>query len=87
MANDSEAVIDEIRKAIVHAGKLKIEPGQIGVDQKLYGPESLGLHSIDIFDLVTDLETRFGITVTDEEIPKLNTITEIVALLESRRNG
>jgi acyl carrier protein len=87
MTDASPPTIDEIRKAIVHAGRLKIEPDAIGVDHKLYGPESLGLHSIDIFDLVTDLETKFGINVPDEEIPKLNSVSDILAFVEARRNA
>ena len=87
MTDASQATIDEIRKAIVQAGRLKIEPEAIGLDDKLYGPESLGLHSIDTFDLVTDVETKFGVTVPDDEIPKLNSVSAILAFVQNHRNG
>jgi|JI8StandDraft_1071087.scaffolds.fasta_scaffold42616_2 acyl carrier protein len=78
---------DEVRRVIVESAKLKCRPEEIRSDQPLHGPSSLGLHSLDIFELVLELETRLGVEIKDEEIPGLNSIAAIVALIESRRAG
>lgn len=87
MAEGTNPLVEEIRQVIVRAARLEIAPGDIGLDQPLHGPDSVGLTSIDVFDMVTDLEGQLGIQVPDEEIPKLNSVAAIVAFVESRRNG
>lgn len=44
--------------------------------------EELGADSIDLFDLVSDLEEKFEISVPDEEFEKIGTIQDIVDLVE-----
>ena len=60
---------DELRKDIkgllVETLMLRREPDSIGDDTPLFGPEGLGLDSIDTVTLLAELEKRFGITVRD----------------------
>lgn len=84
--NDSTSnLADDIRRTIVETVGKGFKVEDIGLDQPLYGPGSLGLHSLDIFELTLELETRLGIEIDDADIPKLNSVAAIVALVESRR--
>lgn len=87
MAEGTNPLVEEIRQVIVRAARLDIAPGEIGLDQPLFGPDSLGLSSIDVFDMVTELEGQLGIPVPDEVIPKLNSVAAILAFVESHRNA
>lgn len=57
---------DEIKQAIVRSLRLPITPQEIGDSTPLFG-EGLGLDSIDVLELVLELERTFGISITDEE--------------------
>lgn len=86
--NDSTAnLADEVRNALVETVGRGLRIEDVGLDRPLFGPDSLGLHSLDIFELVLELETRLGVEIRDDEIPGLNSVAAIVALIESRRAG
>jgi acyl carrier protein len=57
---------DEIKQAIVRSLRLPIAPAEIGDSTQLFG-EGLGLDSIDVLELVLELERAFGVSITDEE--------------------
>ena len=57
---------DEIKKAIVRSLRLPIAPADIGDSTPLFG-EGLGLDSIDVLELVLELERAFGVAITDED--------------------
>jgi len=57
---------DEIKKAIVRSLRLPIKPEDIGDSTPLFG-EGLGLDSIDVLELVLEIERAFGVAITDEE--------------------
>ncbi len=81
-----EALRAEIKQAIIRSLRLPITAAEIGDDMPLFG-EGLGLDSIDVLELVLELERAFGASITDEETGKrvlrtVNTIAEFV-----RANG
>ena len=81
-----EALRAEIKQAIVRSLRLPMTATEIGDDVQLFG-EGLGLDSIDVLELVLELERAFGASITDEETGKrvlrnVNTIAEFV-----RANG
>jgi len=45
----------------------------------------LGLKSIDLLELVTDVEDEFGIEVTDEAVESIRTVGELLDYIESRQ--
>lgn len=49
-----------------------------------YLTNDLGLDSMDRYELTIDLEDEFGIVILDKESAHLNTVGEIVALVESK---
>ncbi len=46
---------------------LKVTKDEIRDDMPLFGPEGLGLDSIDALELVVGLEKQFGVTVPNSE--------------------
>lgn len=45
--------------------------------------EEIGADSIDLVDLVSELEEEFGVSVPDEEFENIKTIGDIVSLIEN----
>ena len=50
----------QIKSIMVENLMLKITPAEIGDDQPLFGPGSLGLDSVDALQLVVALDKNFG---------------------------
>jgi acyl carrier protein len=62
----ADALRGEIKEAIVRSLRLPMKPGEIGDDMPLFG-EGLGLDSIDVLELVLELERSFGVTIADQD--------------------
>ena len=56
----------ELKQAIVRGLRLPITPEEIGDSTSLFG-EGLGLDSIDVLELVLELERSFGVKIRDEQ--------------------
>jgi acyl carrier protein len=61
-------------------------PHDIADDVPLFG-EGLGLDSIDVLELVLELERSFGVKITDEQLARraLRSVNTIVQLIEQTR--
>ena len=77
----------EIKKAIVASLRLPISADDIGDSTPLFG-EGLGLDSIDVLELVLELERSFGVAITDEETGTrvLRSVDSIAEFITSRRS-
>ncbi len=62
--------------------QLGVDPGSITKDSRLI--EDLKADSLDVVELIMDLEQEFGIEIPDEELPKVRTVGDIVSYAESR---
>jgi len=67
MSETGESLKAEIKQAIVRCLRLPIQPTEIGNDTPLFFAEGLGLDSIDVLELVLELERSFGVAIRDEE--------------------
>jgi acyl carrier protein len=57
----------EIKQAIVRSLRLPITADDIGDTTQLFGEEGLGLDSIDVLELVLEIERSFGVSIGDEQ--------------------
>jgi acyl carrier protein len=74
---------DQIKAMMVENLMLKVSKEEIGDDLPLFGPDGLGLDSIDALELVVSLEKHFGVTVPNSETARqalatVNTIADYV---------
>lgn len=60
-----EELAARLKRLIVDALLLKRAPESISSDGPLFGPDSLGLDSIDALQLVVILEKEFGVAIRD----------------------
>jgi acyl carrier protein len=49
--------------------------------------EGLGLDSVDVVSIVSQIERRFHIRLTHEELEKLATVADVLNLLETKLNN
>ena len=77
----------EIKQAIVRSLRLPITPEEIGDDTPLFG-EGLGLDSIDVLELVLELERSFQVTISDEQtgMEVLRSVDTIADFILKRRS-
>ena len=62
---------------------------QLGVDKASITPDSeiikdLGADSLDVVEMLLDLEKEYGIEISDEQAAELKTIGDIVKLIENK---
>jgi acyl carrier protein len=81
-----ETLRASIKHSIIRSLRLPITPAEIGDDVPLFG-EGLGLDSIDVLELVLELERSFGVSIRDEETGArvLRTVNTIAEYVEANR--
>ena len=65
--NQAAELKAQIKKTLVENLMLQIGPEQIGDEQPLFGPEGLGLDSVDALQLVVALDKTFGLKIQDAD--------------------
>lgn len=77
---------DRIKQVMVQELMLQLTAEQIGNDDLLFGPEGIGLDSVDALQLVVALEKNFGLKVADTEEAKgiLRSVNTIAAAIEAK---
>lgn len=74
------ATVDKIKKII--AEQLNKEIAEIGDDMDIV--KDLGADSLDIVEMVMNIEEEFGITIDDDKAINVKTVKDIVSLLENK---
>ena len=74
--------MDEMEKLkqIIARG-LNVDPNEITPDSTFI--EDLGADSLDVFQIVTELEEEFQITIPQEKVEKIKTAGEAAALIRN----
>ena len=76
----TQGVADGLRE--IMAARLGLPAEQLVPEARLV--EDLGLDSLDAVELAISVERKFDIEVPEEELTKLKTVADMVALVESR---
>jgi len=66
----TEDLKEAIKEMMVDKLMLKIPKEEILDDTPLFGPEGLGLDSIDALELVVSLEKQFGVAIASSDVAK-----------------
>lgn len=84
----SDSLHTEIKQAMVRSLRLPMTPEEIGDSTPLFG-EGLGLDSIDVLELVLEIERSFGVAIADQDTGTrvLQSVDTIAAFIEANRSG
>jgi acyl carrier protein len=87
MSDPSGDLKDEIKRAIVRSLRIPMAPESIENSVSLFG-EGLGLDSIDVLELVLEIERTFGVSITDEQTGNkvLRSVDSIADYITATRN-
>ena len=82
-------LILQIKQLLIENLMLQLTAEEIGDQQPLFGPESVGLDSVDALQVVVALDKTFGLKIQDPEAAKqilqsVHTIAE--AVVQHRAN-
>ncbi len=75
-------MFEKIKKAL--AEQLGIDENKITADSKIV--EDLGADSLDIVELLMNLEEEYNIKILEDEATKISTVGDFVTLVESKMN-
>ena len=73
---------DALKHAIVNV--LKVDPSEIIEETTFLG--DLGADSLDIYQIVNEVEEELGINLSEEAIEDITTVGEAVELIKKARN-
>lgn len=78
-----------IKQILVDRLKLDRTPESIGDAEPLFGPEGLGLDSIDALELVLGVEQEFGVKIENEEVGSeaLSSVDRLAEFVLARQAG
>ncbi|ERK56352.1 putative acyl carrier protein [Gemella bergeri ATCC 700627] len=74
-------IFEEVKDIIVKY--IKIDKDKITLDSKLN--EDLDADSIDIADVVMDIEEKYGFEFSDEDAENITEIKDLVKVIEERK--
>ncbi|NLT16870.1 MAG: acyl carrier protein [Clostridiales bacterium] len=72
---------ERIRRLV--AAQLNVDEESITMETDLI--KDLKADSLDIVELIMDVESEFGIEISDEDLPGVNTVGEIVQYLKAHK--
>lgn len=75
------AILEEVKEIITRY--VRIEPEKITLESKLN--EDLDADSIDIADVVMDIEEKYGFEFSDEDAENIVAIKDLVRVIEERK--
>ncbi|MDB6132020.1 MAG: acyl carrier protein [Verrucomicrobiales bacterium] len=81
----SQDLNESIKEMMVTELMLQVTATEIGDDTPLFGPDGLGLDSVDALQLVVALEKHFGLKMSDGEAAKgvLHSVNTIAAAVRA----
>ena len=69
---------EKVRDAL--AAQFELDPDKITMETNLI--DDLGADSLDVVELIMNIEDEFGISISDEDAANLYTVSRIVEFLE-----
>jgi len=79
--------LGRLKEILITRLKLKIGADQIKEDTTLFGPDGLGLDSIDVLELVVGIKKEFGVEIVDRQTAEkvFTSVAAIVKYIEDNR--
>lgn len=71
--------LERVKKIVVE--RLNVDPSEVTMEAGI--KEDLGADSLDVVDLIMELEDEFSIEIAEEEAEKMSTVGDIVNYINS----
>ena len=71
-------IFEKVRDAL--ASQFELDPESVTMDTNLV--DDIGADSLDVVELIMELEDEFGVAISDEDAAQLYTVGRIVDYLE-----
>lgn len=83
---DTTQLKQRLKEIMVENLMLQVTAGEIADDKPLFGPEGLGLDSVDALQLVVALDKNFGLKIPDPNAAKqiLENVNTIAAAIQAK---
>jgi acyl carrier protein len=87
--DNTTTIKQDIKQLMVENLMLQIGPEEIGDDQPLFGPGSVGLDSVDALQLVVALDKTYGLKIPDPEAARqiLRSVDTMAAAVAKHQNS
>ncbi|MCD1257863.1 acyl carrier protein [Paenibacillus athensensis] len=72
-------VLDRVKKIVVD--RLGVEESEVNLEASF--KEDLGADSLDVVELVMELEDEFDLEISDDDAEKITTVGEVVNYIQS----
>jgi acyl carrier protein len=72
--------LERVQKIIVD--RLAVDAAEVTPEAAI--KDDLGADSLDVMDLILELEDEFSLEISDDEAEKINTVGDIVSYINSR---
>ena len=72
--------LDQVKRIIVD--RLGVDASEVTLEASI--KDDLGADSLDVMDMILELEDEFSMEISDEEAEKINTVKDIVTYIASR---
>lgn len=73
--------LERVRKIIVD--RLNVDPSEVTMEAGI--KEDLGADSLDVVDLIMELEDEFELEIADEEAEKIATVGDVVEYINKNK--
>ena len=80
MADINVALFEKIKKMV--SKELNVEESKVTLETNFV--DDLGADSLDAIELIMTVENEFDISISDEEAQTIQTVKDIVALIDSK---
>lgn len=74
-------VFEKIKSVV--ANQLGVEESKIALETKFI--EDLGADSLDLYQVIMNLEEQFGVEIPSEDAEKIKTVGDAVSYVESKK--
>ena len=82
MAAANESIFNDLKEIIVE--QLAVDPEEVTMEASFV--EDLNADSLDLVELIMEIEEKFGIQVPDEVAEKIVTVNDAVEYIQEQKN-
>lgn len=82
MAAANEAIFNELKEIIVE--QLAVDPEEVTLEASFV--EDLNADSLDLVELIMEIEEKFGVEVPDDDAEKIVTVADAVNYIQELRS-